>query len=157
MSRFEIVEAKSWHCGQIVRRLRWQHRSALAVLGVKSHHEIRHKFDDSAFRRAWLIDGQLAGLGGVTGPAIASEGMVWLALTDEAMDYPVAVAREARRQLDGLFVTKHRLFTFLASQDHDAMKFAMWLGFEVNNPTPIPVGNGHVLSVSYSRAALQAA
>lgn len=155
--RFEVVEAKVWHCGAIVRRLRHEHASAMVMLGLSSHHNIRAVFDDSSFRRAWLVDGKLAGLGGVTGPMIATDGLIWLALTEDAARYRVAAAREATRQLAQIMTTKHRLHTTLIPEDRTALRFATRLGFEVDHFNPIPAGNGRVLSVSITRRALQAA
>lgn len=152
MGRFQIIEAKAHHCGAIIRRLREEHQEAVAWLGINSHREIRDKFDASTFRRAWTIDGRLAGLGGVVGTAISSEGFVWLALTNEASRHPFAVAREARRQLAAIMVTKRALYTNLTPEDKTALRFAMRLGFEVLDPTPRPVGRGRVISARYTGA-----
>ena len=151
MSRFEIIEAKTHHCGQIIRRLRDEHQAAILGLGISSHHAIRANFDGSTFRKAWLIDGHLAGLGGVTGPALSSEGFIWLALTNEAASHPYAVTREAIRQIAEIMILKRTLYTHLIPEDKVALRFATRLGFEVINSTPIPIGRGHVISVRYSR------
>ena len=157
MSRFEIIEARPFHCGAIVRRLREEHRAAIAGLGINSHRSIRTNFDDSTFRKAWLIDGRLAGLGGVTGPALSSDGLIWLALTEEASRHPFAVAREARRQMDEIMTVKRTLYTCLIPEDKTALRFAMRLGFEIVNSTPIPVGNGRVISVRYQKIPISEA
>ncbi len=149
MSRFAILEAQPYHCGQIVRKLREEHQEAITWLGINSHREIRDKFDASTFRRAWTIDGRLAGLGGVVGTAISSEGFVWLALTNEASRHPYAVAREAIRQIDEIMVTKRTLHTCLIPEDKTALRFASKLGFEIIDPIPRPVGRGRVIAVQY--------
>jgi hypothetical protein len=76
MPKFEIVEAKAWHCGAMSRALRLEHQKAVAMIGLNSHRELRGMFDESIFRKAWLIDGRLAAVGGVTGPALSSYGIV---------------------------------------------------------------------------------
>lgn len=83
----------------------------------------------SSFARAWLIDGELAGLGGVVGQTLSSSGYVWLALSENAKKYPIAVIKEARRQIAGLMETKTRLTAKLLPNDRDARKFALLLGF----------------------------
>ena len=51
-------------------------------------------------RKAWLIDGKLSALGGVTGSKMSSTGFVWLALSSAAMKYPIQIVKTARAQLD---------------------------------------------------------
>ena len=152
MTRFEVTEAKIWHCGAIIRRLRDEHKDAIGWLGLNSHREIRDRFDASvSFRRSFYVDGHLSGLGGVTGPAIASDGMIWLALTEQACWHPYAVAREAKRQLAEIMQVKRTLTTTLIPTDKTALRFALKLGFEVDEPIPIPVGSGHVVTVRFGR------
>ena len=174
---FEIVEPKPWHVGQMIRRLRREHLHAIAALGVRGHHELRDRFDESMFRRAWLIDGQLAALGGVTGSALSVDGMVWLALSLEATRYPLAIVREARRQLDLITRTRARLYTTILDADETAKRFAAFVGFVAADERPgekavsrfgrrmvldalaekvdvrVPVGAGHALVMQYEREA----
>ncbi len=121
----------------------------MIAIGVDLHHSIRSNFDISAFSRAWLIDGQLAGLGGVTGPEISSTGNIWLALSQQATQFPVEVAKEARRQINRILITKRDLVTTIIPEDKKSLRFAEWLGFNIVGPTPVPYGNGRVLIVRY--------
>lgn len=157
VTRFEIIEARTHHCGQIIRRLRDEHQAAIRGLGISSHHAIRSHFDGSTFRKAWLINGRLAGLGGVTGPALSDTGFIWLALTNEAASHPYAVAREAMRQISEIMILKRTLYTNLIPEDKAALRFAFRIGFEVINSTPIPLGRGRVISVRYSRKSAEKA
>lgn len=146
--RLETIPGRAFHCGQIARRLRTEHAQAVAILGISAHHEIRARFDDSSFCRALLIDGELAGLGGVTGSLMASVGCVWLALTAQALRYPVAIAREAQRQIDEIMRTKHELVTFLVDGDRSSRRFAVALGFR-------PVGEHWLELTGASRKAVE--
>jgi hypothetical protein len=151
MSRFDVTEAKVWHCGAIIRGLRSEHKAAVAWLGLNSHREIRDKFDASTFRRAWFIDNRLSGLGGVVGSALSTDGFIWLALTQDGANHSYAVAREAVRQMAEIMRVKHVLRTTLIPEDKTALRFATRLGFEIEHSTPVPVGQGHVLSVIFAR------
>lgn len=151
MGRFQIIEAKAHHCGAIIRRLREDHQAAVALLGINSHREIRERFDASAYRRAWSIDGRLAGLGGVTGSTISGTGFAWMALTNEAARHPYAVARETLRQIADIMLVKREIVTTLIPEDKLALRFATRLGFEVDHGVPIPYGRGHVIAVRYGR------
>lgn len=131
MPTFEIIEARPWHCGQMVRALRSGHRAALLKLGLNAHMQLRACYDDSAFCRAWLIDGKLAGLGGVTGTIASSTGYIWLALTEEATRHPKMIIKEARRQLEEIMTVKRQLFTTLVDADPTSRRFAEHLGFQI--------------------------
>ena len=116
------------------RIMRHEQKDCVLQLGVNIHRQLRGVFHDSpAFRRAWLIDGELAGLGGVIGSLASGSGYVWLALSQEATRYPKAMVREARLQLDELMQTRRRLETSIVEGDVAAMRFAQHLGFRVDN------------------------
>lgn len=143
--RFELVDAKLYHCGRMARRLRATHRAAIALVGKNIHAELRDKFRESFFKKAWLIDGELAALGGVTGTLLAPYGYVWLAFTEKALAHKRAIVREARRALDELMETKSALATFILLEDDAALRFAVFLGFHVNH--------GEIGEPAYSKAA----
>jgi hypothetical protein len=130
MTSFAIVDAKPWHCGRMIRLLRAEHALALAAIGLDGHRELRRRFDESpSFRRAWLIDGNLAALGGVTGTALSTSGVVWLALARPALGYPRAVVREARRQIDAMMAMRRTLIATILDGDETSRRFAAFMGF----------------------------
>ena len=130
--RFEIVEARPWHAGQMARALRREHMEVTARLGVNVHRELLDCFgQSSAFRKAWLIDGKLAALGGVMGTMASATGVLWLAMSDQATRYPIAIVKEARRQLDNLMFTKRELMTTIVFGDEAAKRLAIFLRFHI--------------------------
>jgi hypothetical protein len=86
-------------CGQITRLMRSEHRAAIVALGLDPHRELVEAYEGTAEPKAWLIDGELAAIGGVAGPAISPIGILWLALAERAVRFPGAVVREATRQI----------------------------------------------------------
>lgn len=134
--RFEIVEAKRHHCGQMSRALRREHFLAIFPSGTNIHAELLGCFDQSSFRKAWLMDGKLAGLGGVIGTLASPSGMIWLALSEAATRYPLAIVKEARRQLDGLMGVRRELTTTVVIGDGAAIRLAVFLGFHVAHEGP---------------------
>lgn len=126
---FQIVEAKPYHCGQMARLLRAEQGESVAALGMDAHRELRDRFRNSSFRKAWLIDGRLAGLGGVEGTLLASQGYLWLALTRQATRHPVAMIKEARRQLEEICRHRDRVETLLIGGDDASLRFAVHVGF----------------------------
>ena len=171
--RFEIVEAKPWHCGAMTRMLRLEHQKAVAMIGIDSHRELRGRFDDSTFRRAWLIDGRLAALGGVTGSRLSSIGYIWLAFSSAATKYPIEMVKESRRQMAAIMTVKRRIYTTILDGDTAAKRFAIFLGFvpaddemqapaashfgrielsrrfDSNEEARIPIGNGYSVAMCY--------
>ncbi len=129
--RFEIVEGRRHHCGQMARAMRRGHLTLLALAGADPHKELRACFGQSAFCKAWTIDGRLAALGGVIGTLANGDGMVWLALSEAATRFPLAVIAEARQQLDALMVSKRQLRTTILDGDDVSLRFAIFLGFHV--------------------------
>lgn len=174
-TRFEIREAKAYHCGQVARRLRTSHVTALlatdARMGV--HREMRRCFDASCYARSWFIDGEIAAIGGVIATVASPNGFVWLALTQEAGRHRVAMVKEARRQLAEVMRSKRELATTILSEDIEGQRFAAFLGFHVaddgngerafsrhgrktllqhlseEGPHRLPVGGGFVVAMGY--------
>ena len=142
MPEFSVVPAKIHHCGLMARLLRDDHRAAVTSLGHDTHSELRKVFADSSFRRAWLINGKLAALGGVTGSILEPVGMVWLALSRDVLRYRLAIVKEARRQLAEIMVTKRELATTIVPTDAAALRLAIFLGFHVGHDDEGDVAQG---------------
>jgi hypothetical protein len=128
--RFEIVDAKLHHCGEIARRLRLEHRNLLLTLGVHAHRELRQWFDASCYRKAWMINGRLAAIGGVVGNLMSPDGVMWLALAEEALRFKVEMVKEARRQIANQLRTRRSLCASTLAGDPRSVRFAEMLGFK---------------------------
>lgn len=124
-------EAKPYHTGRIARTLRAAHRELLTGMGVNIHRELRAMFDASMWTRAWFLDGELMAIGGVTGTALSTEGVIWLALSEAATHHPLRLAREVKRQFAVPFLSKHRLLALVMKDDAAALRFAYFLGFKL--------------------------
>ena len=154
MTHFQIRDAKPQDCGMIARRLREEHLGAVRLLGISNHHEIRRCFEDSWYAKAWLHDGELLGVGGVTGPILSSQGALWLALSHRVAKFPIETFKEAARQVAHFSVFKRELFCTLLPEDETALRFANRLGFVQYSTTPIPYGAGRVILMKLRETAL---
>lgn len=134
MTSFQVVEAKPFHVGMMVRRMRLQHRSILIGLGVNAHRELKSTLDASSYRRSWFIDGQIAALGGITGSLCSSAGYIWLVLSEDALKHRIEIVREARRQIVEMFKTFTEIRATLLVQDRPSHRFAEFLGFSTPEP-----------------------
>lgn len=142
-AQFKIRDAQPWDCGALMRRLRTEHARAGVKLGYSyGHRELRDCYDNSSFRRSWIVNDRLMGVGGVTESLLSSWGMVWLALSQEVAAYPVEVVKEAKRQLAEILQLKRQIFTLILVDDLTSMRFAEFLGFEPTGNMPV-VGAVH--------------
>lgn len=123
------IEARPFHCGAIVRRMRFDHRVALAQIGLNAHRELRDSFDRSYLRYAWLLDGRLVAIAGIIGQYASSEGSIWMVLTEEITLRPRVIVKEIRRVLDEAMSTKTRLDTTVLADDEAALRLVCFLGF----------------------------
>ena len=133
MTTFEVIEARRYHCGAMARIMRPEQRHVLIAAGLNPHRVLSEGFAASWPCRAWLIDGRLAGLGGFVGQLLSRGEFVWLALSEEASRHPVAVVREACRQLAA---RGGEVTTSVAIDDHGALRLAASLGFHVSHDGP---------------------
>ncbi len=127
--KFEVIDAKPHHVGQILRRMRAEETEAISQIGIAVHREMRHVLGASSFARAWMIDGRLAAIGGVTGMLASSEGHLWLVLSREALRHPVAMLKEAKRQFSLAIETRRAVTTTVAVGDTAGLRFAGHFGF----------------------------
>ena len=134
----EIKDGERWHCGQIARTLRAEHHLLLLRKNVNVHRELRRKFDRSYYRRSAFIDGYLAAVWGVEGSPLSFHGQLWLALSQYALRYPMAVLRQAKLEVEHISNLQRELVTTVQPEDEAAHRLVVWLGFE----TPDGFGGG---------------
>ena len=139
-----VVDAKPWHCGQMVRQLRAEDRDGTLACGVNAHRELRQRLDGSAFARAVLIDGRLAALGGLVGTVLAHESWIWLVIA------PWAIRRNARAlgrlaviYVRGFMQLRHGLYATVFPGDIKAMRLVEFLGFK-DLGERMPYGRGEL-------------
>ena len=129
MSDFRIADALPQDCATMAKLMRDEHREAYLSVGCKPYQELRDKFEQSSITRAWFVDARLAGIYGVTGSSLSPVGFVWMAVTQEAMRYPIEMVKEARSQLSQIMMVKSELQSTILVQDKRSIKFAQILGF----------------------------
>ena len=127
--KFEVREAKPQDCGRMARILRIEHQAEIAKTGLETHRELRATFESSYYRRALLLDGRLIAIGGCSGDSISMLGFVWLALSNEARQHPLAIMRHVRAELDRMMIMKRELMATVLAGDEAAKRAAVFLGF----------------------------
>jgi len=132
VTSFSLIDGRAYHCGQIIRRMRAEQREAMLRAGANPHHEIWARFHSSCYCKAWLIDGELAALGGAVGSLGGSECFIWLVTSEKATKHPVAIALAARDQMAHISTMFHTIDATVLAADWPSMGFAAFLGFAVN-------------------------
>lgn len=128
---FQVIPARPYHVGQIIRRLRREHAQAFALVGLNAHRELRRTFMQSSIVRAGTLNGELSALWGVTGPLLAPQGFIWMVISNELAKHHALVARFTKAQIDEFMQTKVELTTQVLPEDKAAIRFACFLGFHV--------------------------
>jgi len=170
MTEFSLIDGRAHHCGQIVRKMRAKQQEAMMKAGVSLHAEVRSRFHSSCYTKAWLIDGELAALGGAIGSLGGSACFIWLVTTEKATLHPTAMVRAVQGQIAYLSSAYRILNTVLIGADEPSKNFAAFLGFspdgygamsrygrrsvlDIIDNTPeirIPFGETFAVPVSYS-------
>ncbi|TXH14669.1 MAG: hypothetical protein E6R03_08725 [Hyphomicrobiaceae bacterium] len=151
--KIERVEAKLYHCGRMARALRSAHKDVLISHALDTHRDLRHTFAHSMMREAWLLDGRLVAMAGITGSMLDTEGDVWMALSDDAEKHPFAVARHALDYLRRASVIRRSLVTAILTDDEKSVQFAYFLGFSIERRETIKGVKTQIMSFGARKAA----
>jgi hypothetical protein len=155
MPDFKIIPSRPWHCGYIARRVRAEHKAAIVSLGFDLHEQIAIAYRETLAPKTWLRDGKIVAVGGVCGGPCEPSGLLWLALSREAVHFPMACVREGKRQIEQAMHTRHELTANIVSGDKAALRFALYLGFEYDSAA---MGmDRRVVYMRYRRLAMEAA
>lgn len=148
--KIEIVDAKRYMCGRIARQLRHEHLSATMRIGKDAHRGLREVYDRSFYRKAAVLDGDLAGMWGAMGNLMSPSTFVWMAITERATRYPLAVTKIARTEMTTILgFGKQELTTTIIAGDAAAKRLAVFLGWHVTDE-----GQGASAESRYGRKRL---
>lgn len=127
---YQIVPARWHHAGALARRLCSDRWLAYKASGVDPKAQLRGLVQTSLIARTCILDGRVVAMWGMTGSLLSKAGALWMAISRDAADHPVALLKEVRNQLSYLFHVKQELRITVAEQDTKAIRFAEFLGFE---------------------------
>lgn len=152
MTEYQSIEAKTYHLGRMVRRMRETDAALGGALGIAVHAQLRSVFGTSAYRRAWLIDGRLAAIGGVIGTLASGSGFLWFLVSKEAQQHRHALVRHAREHMAEIIETYPVLTTTVARHDEAGRRFAVHFGFRLQHPA---VQHGPLVTMELKRDIAQ--
>lgn len=131
----------------MTRKLRFEQRGAWGVSDLAIHRTLRHVFIKSYWTRAWMLDGELAGLAGALGSQLSPVASVWLTMSDAVTRHPSLVVKEAKAVLDELMNDKLELRINCLEGDDAALRYAIFLGFKAE-------GASHAAFSRYGRRTM---
>jgi hypothetical protein len=129
MHVFEVKEAKSWHVGQMARTLRSDLIGYIENYNMNVHREMSKVFNESYYRKIWVVDGKLCGIGGISGSAVSCAGFIWVALNSNALKFPKEIVKESQRQVALALEFHSKLLATTFYGDVRARRFIEFLGF----------------------------
>lgn len=117
--------------------MRDDHREAIVVLGLDPFQEITAAFDETPHPMAWVVDDQLAALGGIAGPpGLCPVGIAWLVVAERAIRFPRALVREIKHQLELAHEVYPLLVSPLVPADKKSVRLAGFLNFAIELAYP---------------------
>lgn len=126
--------------------------AALSSRGFDPRRALHDAYVGSHYARTALLDGKPAVMWGVDGPLLGGSAKVWLALSDDIGRLPVAIVREARRELAEMADAYGAIEAAVLPDDAPSVRFAAFLGFKERGDR-IAVGDGFVVRLQYGEAA----
>ena len=137
MADYEIVPATTLHVGPLVGALGFQ-AEQLEARGIRPRRVIRIFLEQSVDCKTCLVGGQVMAMWGfMTASTLSIETSVWLALADAARVHRKVIVREVRRELARALEIFTVIRGSVAVGDARSLRFAQFLGFEVDEGTII--------------------
>lgn len=141
------IEPKLHHCGRLARILRHEHLAASLGVGESAHRQIRQSFAASYMVRGWTIGGEINALAGVMGATLSPSAFIWMGISERFTRYPKYVVQEARAMMDEIMATKLELKTSITGDDRAALRFAVHVGFHLEDGEPAVGRDGRRLTL----------
>jgi hypothetical protein len=130
VSVFEVTEPKAYHVGRMARIVRKEQSIGMLDLGANPHRNMATCFEQSVLRWAYTRDGKMVGMGGVIGTLASGHGHIWVALSQGAIEKPVAMIKVIRGILQQALKTFSEICTIVILSDPASVRFAEFLGFK---------------------------
>lgn len=138
--RYRIVEAEPAHLRAIRNRLRTDDLLEITALCQTSPQALWRSYSASTFRRAAIVDGEVAAVWGCAGSSLGLIGVPWLLTAPEVERIPVAMVREARAEVGKMLGLYGFLENIVAARYVRACKFLEVVGFRLDDPMPVASG-----------------
>ncbi len=126
---YSVVPASVRHIKFISEHLRPEAAQTSKWFGLQPRVGLRLDLIRSLYCRTAIKDGVPVAIWGAKGVTLSERAVVWLALTDLAVRFPVSIMRQARKELAELSGSGLHLSAEIDPTDKKAVQFARALGF----------------------------
>jgi hypothetical protein len=134
VTAYQIIEATPAHVLALRDRLRADDREEITCVGGTPARALWRSYRGSVIRRTFMVDGEIAAIGGCGGSVLAGIGQPWLLTAPEVERVPVAMVREGRAEIRKMLELFPRLENIVAAKYGRACKWLGLLGFELGAP-----------------------
>lgn len=149
MTDYSIVKASVRHVKPMALNMRPAGYFAMQHYGGDPRRAVFQAFRQSFYCRVALIDDKPVAMWGVAGTLLNDRAEVWLVLSHEIGNMPLAIVREARTELNKVTEDYSYLEATILPEDAASIRFAQFLGFSAGEEDRIPIGDSYVLRMSY--------
>lgn len=127
---YAVVPGSILHVKPLSRTLRPAACMTLQAFGLDPRRSLRRAFAGSRYTRTAIVGGGPIAMWGIQGPALSDSAIAWLALSDQAAKWPLAIVRCARQELAQMRQRVDKIYATVLYGDERAMLFAKTLGFQ---------------------------
>lgn len=134
----EVLPATKRHAFNLAPRMRKKDAAeCFAAKGASPLEALEFSLQTSEYKKAWLINGQVAAIWGVAEyPEAPGVGAAWLLTSDLVEQYPQAFMRLCRRELATMLGQWAGLVNAIDARYERAIEWAKRLGFHVHPAEP---------------------
>lgn len=127
------IHPEEKHKEQLIRTMREYDRREIAMLGKTPAFGLRHSVDNSSKVFCYCEDDTVLIMIGVC-PAMGDIGVIWMISTEETFSRKrMQFLKESRTVLMELAEGFSTLYNIIHKDNHKAIRWLKWLGFEFSN------------------------
>lgn len=140
MTAYEVVPGSIRHVKPLALSLRPASCAALRGFGQDPRRALLSAFTASSYARTAMIDGAPVAMWGTHGVLMSNQATIWAAFSKAATQFPLAIVRRARAELNAMAEGGNRLYAAVLKEDERAMLFAETIGFRQTDEIPAALG-----------------
>lgn len=127
---YAIIPGSIRHVKPLARTLRPAACMTLQAFGQDPRKSLQRAFIGSHYSRTAIVGIEPIAMWGIQGPVLSDSAIAWLALSDKAAKWPLAIVRRARQELAQMQDRVDKIYATILLGDERAMLFAKTLGFQ---------------------------
>ena len=138
MIDLQRIDATLAHAKDLGARLRQADQDeVMAACGLTAEDALILAVAHAKQAHAWLLDGRLVAISGISGSLIdANVGVVWMLASDDVDQFPKLLVKGQREYVRTLLQGHDMLMNFVDNRNIKAHRWLRWLGFQLGEPRP---------------------